>query len=117
MDKTWDDRKNTSPIAQKKQQDIQKSLERYGELASKKEKVESYLSAELQQQRDPRDNSGMTAMATLYRVFTGKRKREDADHIRAHMEKYNPISLFGKPLTLAKVYMMDCRPLRMAKSV
>lgn len=31
----------------------------------------------------------MTAMATLYRVFTGKRKRKDTDHIRAHMEKYN----------------------------
>ena len=101
MDKTWDDRKNTSPIAQKKQQDIQKSLERYGELASKKEKVESYLSAELQQQRDPRDNSGMTAMAALCRVFTGKRKQGDADNIRAHMEKYNEEAVSGKSNVLS----------------
>ncbi|MEA4970133.1 MAG: hypothetical protein VB051_06300 [Candidatus Pelethousia sp.] len=101
VDKTWHDRKNTSPIAQKKQQDMQKSLERYGELARKKEKVESYLSAELQQQRDPRDNSGITAMAALYRVFTGKRKREDADHIRAHMEKYNEEAVSGKSNVLS----------------
>ncbi len=101
VDKTWDDRKNTSPIVQKKQQDMQKSLERYGELARKREKVESYLSAKLQQQRDPRDNSGMIAMAALYRVFTSKRKREDADHIRAHMEKYNEEAVSGKSNVLS----------------
>ena len=43
----------------------------------------------------------MTAMVALYRVFTGKRKRKDADHIRAHMEKYNEKAVSGKSNVLS----------------